>query len=1321
MRQWPPTGSSTGDAFRAVVTIRRREGEALGEICMLPRKDPTPWVCHPVALDACFQLVAATRPPSARDDFRLPTGAEEVHLPGPLPDRFWCHARVRGEDAFDKEVLAGDLTLLSEDGTVLGQISGVTFARVATRFLGNGEDVRRWLFDLEWRPTLEEATPASLPASEHVAQRFNNFSARLAKDLELDYYSEQWPAFDRLSLAYIVEALDHLGVDLTPGVSLDADDWASRCGIAPQHRRFWHRLFAVLSEEGIVDRRGVVLHRAPEIPAQKLIEEIRTRFPKAQAELALVERGGSRLAELLRGRVDPLEILFAHGDDDLLERLYRDSTFMRYYNAAIAEAATAAAETVPLDRPLKVLEIGGGTGATTHYVLPALAHRRCEYVFTDIWPLLLSKAQKKFARCDFVDYRVLDIERDPDGQGFTRQRFDLVIAANVLHATANLPETLAHARKLLAPGGWLLLLEGPGPQRWLDMIVGGTDGWWRFRDGVREGYPLLEPEAWARSLREAGFEQPTCIRDPTRQPPQFLIVAQAARMIPASGYGWLIVGDAGDFERGLVSALAARGGEATLCGNAIEASAVLSSPAPGDRPWRVIYTRALYGPSWNDIPYAALPSSEREITFGAVELLQELIRSGCQARLWLVTRNAQPAGTARPLELAQTPLWGVGRVAATEHPEFWGGLVDLDAESDAAEAERLITETLEHSGEDQVAYRDGRRLVARLVRSRTQISASESFRLRPDSAYLITGGLRGIGLAVAEWLIERGARHLILISRTTLPPRGTWRALSSSCPGFAEVQAIRGLELRGADIIFASLDVANEKHFREFLTSYEGEGRPPVRGVIHSAGLIQDQLLLQMQRDNFAAVTHAKIDGAWLLHRLLSESPLDFFVLFSSGTSLLGTFGQANYAAGNAFMDGLAHHRRALGLPATSINWGVWGSIGIVARMEHKEQLAQNGLIEIRPELGLQALELILRRNPAQIAAMPTDWAKWCQIYPRGREKPLFGDLLEEIDAPAFHAGHAESDREWLAILSSGEPRERAQRIQAYLQGIVARVMRLDEADLDVEAPLNTLGLDSIMAMEIRNRVEGECKASVSIVELLQGASVRQLAERVAAASAGTTTRFPDDRDLTKLASQSPGLRIDRQFDRSGKFPCSPAQESLWFLERVNPSHCPVYNVPVAATLKERIDPDILQRALEDVVHRHQPLRTSFKEESGRPWQIVSERINLDFRHEDLSNLPAANQEPNSQELALELARRPFDLEVAPLARFLLLTRRDSSVFVLSIHHLVFDGWSAGVLVSELAEQYEALQNGSSVVVSAPEMSTQTMRCGSARESVALR
>jgi len=380
----------------------------------------------------------------------------------------------------------------------------------------HGEPLRDWLYEITWQPKSRLyynglRMPAHyLPTPSELAVRVKPQSDRVVAQQNLKRYRTLTADTDALSSAYVAEALDSLGFGFTAGSRFSTDELADRLGIRRQHIRMLNRMLEMLAEDGMFTFDGSEWHVRQDLKCSDAADDRWSRlsgqFTECKAELDLLHQCGRALPDVLTGRTGPLHVLFPRGSTTLVERLYRDSPFARVLNALVAETITRAVEDLPPDRILRVLELGAGTGGTTSQIVPCLPGDRTEYVFTDVTDWFVHLAEHKFKDYPFVRFGTLDIERGPEEQGYAPHQFDVVVAANVLHATRDLRETLSHVKQLLAPLGSLIMLEGVKPQRWLDLVFGMTEGWWRFTDyDLRASYPLLSRTGWLKLLREVGF------------------------------------------------------------------------------------------------------------------------------------------------------------------------------------------------------------------------------------------------------------------------------------------------------------------------------------------------------------------------------------------------------------------------------------------------------------------------------------------------------------------------------------------------------------------------------------------------------------------------------------------------------------------------------------------------------------------------------------------------------------------------------------------------------------------------------------------------
>lgn len=517
-------------------------------------------------------------------------------------------------------------------------------------------------------------------------------------------------------------------------------------------------------------------------------------------------------------------------------------------------------------------------------------------------------------------------------------------------------------------------------------------------------------------------------------------------------------------------------------------------------------------------------------------LVQALGDAEIDAPLWCVTTGAVSTGPADPLRNPlQAQLWGLGRVIAAEHPERWGGLIDLPEDLDARTADLLSSALGAHSAgverENEIAVRATGILCRRLIRA---TPTPDPTPYRPHGTILITGGTGTLGAHVARWLAHQGATHLVLTSRS-----------GPDAPGASELQA--ELNAIGASTTIASCDVADREDLRRLLDSLPAD--TPLTGVIHAAGVLDDGILDALTTERLENVLKVKVDAARHLHELTAAHELDLFVLFSSIAGVIGNGGQGGYAAANAFLDALAHQRRAEGLPATAIAWGSWGSGRMMG--DHAEQhLIRRGILPMPADLGIAALRRAIEQNDTALTLAHIDWERFVPAFAVDGDYPLLRRLPEAQQAltPSDSTTAAAMNGPILAqrlVGLSGPERSRA--ILELVRAQAAAVLGHSGADaIQPQRAFRETGFDSLTAVELRNRLSTATGMRLSTTVVFDHPTPADLADLIETQISGHEPTTPATIALTPRATDDEPIAIVAM---SCRFPGSiKGPEDLWQL-----------------------------------------------------------------------------------------------------------------------------------------------------------------------------
>ena len=529
----------------------------------------------------------------------------------------------------------------------------------------------------------------------------------------------------------------------------------------------------------------------------------------------------------------------------------------------------------------------------------------------------------------------------------------------------------------------------------------------------------------------------------------------------------------------------------------------------------VIYLWSLEGKSEQEINLSSLQNTQILGCAGALHLVQALAKIGWSEfpRLWLITRGTQALGAApSPVEIHQAPLWGLARVVMMEHPELQCVRLDLAPSKETEEVGMIFKELWSSSSEDQIAYREGVRHVARLIRHTAKSPTSQDrITVNGDGSYLITGGLGGLGLKVADWLITQGARNIVLTGRS----------------GATETSqnAIKQLENEGAKVLVVRADVSRSEDVTKLFETISSS-MPPLRGIIHAAGVLDDGILLKQNWESFCKVMAPKMEGTWNLHVQTQEMLLDFFVCFSSATSLLGAPGQGNYAAANAFLDAFAHYRQSHALPCLSINWGPWGEVGMAAELDGRDRRRQEdqGWSQISLDQGLQIIGTLLGQTEPQVGALPINWSKYVEQFPTGDIPPVFSELTRSSMSKAKAAQQsATQQHKFLQSLLEAPADDRQDLLATYIENEVASLLGLEQGgqSIDHRQGFAEMGMDSLMGIELRSRLQKGLEISLSSTFALDYSNIEDITAFLSERLSLAVPTEPEPKPAKKIEAQS--------------------------------------------------------------------------------------------------------------------------------------------------------------------------------------------------------
>ncbi|MDL2075858.1 SDR family NAD(P)-dependent oxidoreductase [Streptomyces sp. GXMU-J15] len=1089
-RRFAAKGNQWLGAFQGIERLWSRDGEALAriEVPASIRDGVAHHLFHPALLDACGHTLAAVVEESGagseHDAFVL-GGIDRVRVHGTPRGTLWSHA-VRTEIRSD--ALVGDVEIRDENGTLLAEFQGLRLRYLVPQ--EPARDASGWVHEVVWRSAgpavascpaggfwllfadaggTAEALTARLGGRCVVVTPGAGYAKRDADRYDIapgaaDDYRALLDDVRRETGDLVCEGIVHLwSCDVADPRSADADPAAS---LASAERLGCHsvlRLFHALDATAWPDTRVWLVtggaqrlpgHEGPVSVGQAMLwgfgRSLIQEYGQWRGALVdLPAGGGPRAAEQLAAE------LLSDGTENQIG--YRSghryvARLTRRHVPAADHAGTGPApgpqaagqgrfevntrEVGLLDQlgPLPAVHRGPGPGEVEIRVGHTALNYRDVLTALGRYPGA-PRGAKLGWECAGV------VTALGDGVAGLRVGDEVVavaegaLASHVVtdaHLVAPVPARLLAEEALTLPAAYLTAYYGlcelaelaPGERVLIHAATGGV------------GLAALQIARWR------GAEVYATAGSPHKR-----------ALLKAMGVKHVADSRSGDFAESVLAATHGKGVDVvlnSLAGEAIEQN--LSLLAPYGR-----YVELSKKDLLENSPIGLLPFS-KNLSFFSVDVI-DLFRNRPEKAGALLERILELVD-GRVLEPLPYEVYDVG-----------------DVESAFRQMARA-----RHVGKVLVRFDEAQEPSVSVV------PADGGQRLSADGTYVVTGGLGGIGLKLAEWLVGGRAGHVMLLGRSPLGDRAA---------------ALDRLNRAGAQVTYHAVDVADEAAMRALLREHTGSGRPPVKGVIHAAGVLDLVSAAELDIEQFEAMVRPKALGAWTLHRLLEREQLDFFVLFSSASAVLGSPRLSAYAAANASLDALAHLRRSHGLPALSVNWGFWASVGMVARYaeQHSRELAPQGVQSFTPEEGIALLQRLLDASATQVTVLAADWDRWRAAYPDAARDPLLSELLGSAPEPA-----PVSEPEPAAPAT---PAEGTGDVQKFLVERVAKVLALPTDRLSTRKPLNRLGMDSLMATEVRSEIRREYDVVVPLAKMLSGQSLADLTDFVSSQSGARTEPAP--------------------------------------------------------------------------------------------------------------------------------------------------------------------------------------------------------------------
>ncbi|EEU43643.1 uncharacterized protein NECHADRAFT_70660 [Fusarium vanettenii 77-13-4] len=1384
-------------AFKHLSNVQRQSGFATAKASQMSTDFSA--MIHPALLDSAFQSL-----------FAAYCWPDDGSLAAPFVPTFFKSLRIVSldhvqnsqeltidsylTDTNDREITA-DLDIFTSDNEQpLLQLQGLT----CTSLLRPGPSNAKELYtQTEWEVDISCAV-ASLDVQQHDAEG----------DLDLVDLCE------RLSYYYLRELNRNVDRSEVPAM-----DWHFQ-------RIFeWIDYLFPIIEAG----KHTTIRKEWSADEGSWLLQQASRFPD-QVDLLLIQAVGENLTEVVRKETTMLEHMVRN---DVLNRFYKFGLGFQRANGYLSRISKQIAHRYPR---MKILEIGAGTGGATKGILESLGTTFESYTFTDISTGFFEAAVEAFEPwVSKMIFKPLNVENDPVEQGFPEAQYDFIVASNVLHATKSLSTTMRNVRRLLKPGGQLLLLEVTSDIVRVRLMMSGLSGWWLGGDDGRRYAPTITVPEWDSLLRSTGFSGVDHTVNDFHDASKYMtsvMLSQAVddnhvpvlRQPLASALDWLpqrcitIIGRKNDIAQQVSQTLLAMNGASPDLINHVDSFEQLAS-TPELSLRAVLILEDLDEPVLKNMTSEKLSVAEPTAPVIALSEIVGSIISVPDSQVFDAPQgfNIDQLASLRHLALT-TVVEGVlaeyeasDAIVLHEADNYLGAafeakcgeiglkLVRTTSKSGQKDdaifihplaPERIVKKVLPHVEVAVVVDLSGRDYSAVDSPLRRHVPASTKFfelsdligdvtcslrdvniqrvltafepslkspsdgpvvniseisglqasetayatvvdwstekpipvqvqplqanrLLRSDRTYLLAGCTGGLGKALCRWMVTAGVRHLALTTRNVEAIDKVW---------------LEGLRLQGANVRLFQVDVG-DKAALELAHAQVTAEMPPICGVANAAMVLSDRSFGELKVGDFDKVFGPKVRGTQNLHELFQDKPLDFFIMFSSLASVVGNRGQANYAAANLFMTAVAEQRRAKNLAASVIHIGMILGVGYVSSTgAYEATLRQYNYMPIsEPDFFNMFSEAILVGQPGSnhVPEVITGLNR----YSLQEDAPkFFWHENMRFSHHTLEEQHQESTSTTKASISQRlaqvqTPAEMLEVVEEEFCTKLERMLQAESGTIKVSQPLMSLGVDSLIAAEIRSWFFKELDVDMPVLEILNTASVAEICSTAVASLAtlapqeqtdtktlvtseavqslnavsgngSASSRAPTEFNSSTLKSgaqstQGTSVSGDKdtssvdgsaKVERSG--PLSFAQERIWFLQQYL-QDATTFNVTMAYRITGPLRVNDLESAFQKVIQRHESLRTGFHmdPETTVPTQIVYGQS--PFRLEQHNNSDVTKEFE-------ELQNTHYDLENGCVLKAIMLIEsgKDEHVLLVGFHHIALDGFSAQILVRDLAIAY---------------------------------